>query len=33
MKHAYLLHTGYGKTKLCLDKIMVDHLMKTENFT
>lgn len=22
MKHAYLLHTGYGKTKLCLDKIM-----------
>ena len=22
MKHAYLLHTGYGKTKLMLDKIM-----------
>lgn len=22
MKHAYLLYTGYGKTKLCLDKIM-----------
>jgi hypothetical protein len=22
MKHAYLLHTGFGKTKLCLDKIM-----------
>ena len=22
MKHAYLLHTGYGKTKLCLDLIM-----------
>jgi hypothetical protein len=22
MKHMYLLHTGYGKTKLCLDKIM-----------
>jgi hypothetical protein len=22
MKHAYLLHTGYGKTKLCLDKII-----------
>lgn len=22
MKHAYLLHTGYGKTKLCLDIIM-----------
>lgn len=24
MKHAYLLHTGYGKTKLCLDLIMGD---------
>ena len=22
MKHAYFLYTGYGKTKLCLDKIM-----------
>lgn len=22
MKHAYLLYTGYGKTKMCLDKIM-----------
>ena len=22
MKHAYLLHTGYGKTKLCLDMII-----------
>jgi SNF2 family DNA or RNA helicase len=22
MKHAYLLYTGYGKTKLCLDKII-----------
>lgn len=22
MKHAYLLHTGYGKTKMCLDKII-----------
>jgi hypothetical protein len=22
MKHAYMLHTGYGKTKLCLDFIM-----------
>lgn len=21
MKHAYFLHTGYGKTKMCLDKI------------
>lgn len=25
MKHAYLLHTGYGKTKLCLDKIVNAH--------
>lgn len=22
MKHAYLLHTGYGKTKMCLDKMI-----------
>jgi SNF2 family DNA or RNA helicase len=22
MKHMYLLHTGYGKTKMCLDKII-----------
>lgn len=22
MKHAYLLHTGYGKTKMCLDKMV-----------
>ena len=22
MKHAFFLHTGYGKTKLILDKIM-----------
>lgn len=33
MKHAYLLHTGFGKTKLCLDKIMgvkaFDDLMPT----
>ena len=30
MKHAYLLHTGYGKTKLCLDKIInATHMPRT----
>lgn len=28
MKHGYLLHTGYGKTKLCLDKIMLKYPRK-----